>query len=657
MLKVVGTSLSQLRSSSKAKYVLAVVVVIGVLAIIPLSVQLSQESREDRSSASQQEGTGVVSGTIYDDKNYNGVMDSGDPGLQKYTSIGFPIVIEMAEVGPTVPQPKITEAYADESGKYQFKEITFNPENTYVVRVKEDTTGQPQYNPSSSPAIKVKGPRTINFGFGSLTAIQSDVPKDTCVMNMVPPDPDAVYTGNMRVFVRTNPDLSYTSRQGDFYEYETVALAFGDKYGQVRTTYGLMRMQPAFPGYRQMVMATGVQADGLLDDPTAPLGQAPDEFNLKRNGRLDCALILKKGAQVIWEHEGQSVPFDVMEARLGEYYWNGATPTPAQGCSVDINANPANIPVNPPTSSTVAWTSQNVYGNCTLTINGQPAGTAPPKSSMQITSNPNLQNHELMRNFTITCKNADNQSCSDSTTLTMGSGSTNSSPTPFPTISPTPMIVSVATGSAVIALSPESTAVTPNAIFKVRVLVSSNAPINVAQTTISFPTSKVSLVSIDTVESAFGIKAQENVAGGVITIARATQTPVSGTNVLAELSFRPIAGPIPLTLSNGQVVSSANNQNLNLTYRNAIYSITLPTMTPTFTPTPTNTIFVDPLPTSTIVPQVRRRGDLNEDGLVNLNDLSILLNGFGTSNTTADLNGDGKVNIFDLSIILSQMRQ
>jgi hypothetical protein len=46
-------------------------------------------------------------------------------------------------------------------------------------------------------------------------------------------------------------------------------------------------------------------------------------------------------------------------------------------------------------------------------------------------------------------------------------------------------------------------------------------------------------------------------------------------------------------------------------------------------------------------------GDLNNDGVVNITDLSILLSSWNTTNSTADINKDGTVNILDLSILLS----
>jgi hypothetical protein len=50
-------------------------------------------------------------------------------------------------------------------------------------------------------------------------------------------------------------------------------------------------------------------------------------------------------------------------------------------------------------------------------------------------------------------------------------------------------------------------------------------------------------------------------------------------------------------------------------------------------------------------------GDINNDGAVNVFDLSSLLSAWSTNSTPADLNGDGVVSIFDLSILLSHWGQ
>jgi len=50
-------------------------------------------------------------------------------------------------------------------------------------------------------------------------------------------------------------------------------------------------------------------------------------------------------------------------------------------------------------------------------------------------------------------------------------------------------------------------------------------------------------------------------------------------------------------------------------------------------------------------------GDLNNDNTVNIQDLSILLSDYNTSNTAADINGDGTVNVLDMSALLSHYGQ
>jgi hypothetical protein len=46
-------------------------------------------------------------------------------------------------------------------------------------------------------------------------------------------------------------------------------------------------------------------------------------------------------------------------------------------------------------------------------------------------------------------------------------------------------------------------------------------------------------------------------------------------------------------------------------------------------------------------------GDLNGDGKVNIQDLSIVLGEWGNQTTNGDANGDNAVNILDLSVVLS----
>ena len=47
-------------------------------------------------------------------------------------------------------------------------------------------------------------------------------------------------------------------------------------------------------------------------------------------------------------------------------------------------------------------------------------------------------------------------------------------------------------------------------------------------------------------------------------------------------------------------------------------------------------------------------GDINGDGIVNILDLTLVAQGFGTGDLTADVNGDGVVNVFDLVFVANQ---
>jgi hypothetical protein len=67
------------------------------------------------------------------------------------------------------------------------------------------------------------------------------------------------------------------------------------------------------------------------------------------------------------------------------------------------------------------------------------------------------------------------------------------------------------------------------------------------------------------------------------------------------------------------------------------------------------TLVIDPTGVSSPSPTVSpsTTGDINNDGRVNIFDLSILLSNWSTTKTAADVNHDGTVNVFDLSILLS----
>ena len=80
-----------------------------------------------------------------------------------------------------------------------------------------------------------------------------------------------------------------------------------------------------------------------------------------------------------------------------------------------------------------------------------------------------------------------------------------------------------------------------------------------------------------------------------------------------------------------------------------------PTPTPTATTTATPTVAPTPTPVRTPTPTVSPAlvDDINNDGLVNVVDLSLLLAKWGSTTAADDLNHDGTVNVIDLSLLLS----
>jgi parallel beta-helix repeat protein len=124
-----------------------------------------------------------------------------------------------------------------------------------------------------------------------------------------------------------------------------------------------------------------------------------------------------------------------------------------------------------------------------------------------------------------------------------------------------------------------------------------------------------------------------NAAGGDYHVRPASVAYNSGTSLPADVATA--IGVAASPVSRGALVWVGSG------------STTTPTPPPP-TPTPTGTI---PTPTPT-PPAVL--GDLNNDGKVNVFDLSILLGRWGQNDASADINHDGIVNVFDLSVMLSR---
>lgn len=219
-------------------------------------------------------------------------------------------------------------------------------------------------------------------------------------------------------------------------------------------------------------------------------------------------------------------------------------------------------------------------------------------------------------------------------------------PTKTPTNTPTPAV----TAQSALSLSPSSSTITSGQDFSVQVRVNTNGQtINGVDAELSYPVNLIEVLSINDTNSNFEIKAEKTASNGVITLAYGTNTPKSGNLLVATINMRARgSGVANINFSSSSVVTSdvSNGDVLN-SRTNGSYTIVAPTNTPTLTPTPTKA----PTPTPTVAPQ--RRGDMNLDGKVDVQDLSYLLSKWRTSDSTADINKDGRVNISDLSILLS----
>ncbi len=183
-------------------------------------------------------------------------------------------------------------------------------------------------------------------------------------------------------------------------------------------------------------------------------------------------------------------------------------------------------------------------------------------------------------------------------------------------------------------LSPVSLTVNQNTNFSVEVLVNTGGDsVNAVQANLSYDAAKLEFVNISTTNSAFEIEAENTGGAGTISLGRGTLTAKSGDLLIATITFKALlgSGSATLSFSSGtEALRVSDNAVLTGTSAGGNYSFTTP-------------------PTQT------KLGDLNDDGLVNIRDLSILLSRWRLSGVNrADLNGDLEVNIRDLSILLSK---
>lgn len=133
------------------------------------------------------------------------------------------------------------------------------------------------------------------------------------------------------------------------------------------------------------------------------------------------------------------------------------------------------------------------------------------------------------------------------------------------------------------------------------------------------------------------------------------QTRVGDTApTMATLYFTALkAGQTTISLEDASsIYSNADNTNILVSKNNLVLYISTGTVfSPSPIPTPSITPSPTPLPSATPIPGT---GDGNNDGRVNLVDLSVLLSDFNRETgfrLGIDLNGDGKINTFDFALM------
>lgn len=144
--------------------------------------------------------------------------------------------------------------------------------------------------------------------------------------------------------------------------------------------------------------------------------------------------------------------------------------------------------------------------------------------------------------------------------------------------------------------------------------------------------------------------------------------PFSSTssNLILNASVSSTVAPPPPTSTPTQVSTGTPTN----TQAPTATGTTAPTSTGTGTPTPTKTPTPSPTgttaPTSTSAPTATatsttaptalpKAGDVNGDGVINITDIGIIVDVYGTQPPTdlrADLNKDGKVNIIDIGLVI-----
>jgi hypothetical protein len=166
------------------------------------------------------------------------------------------------------------------------------------------------------------------------------------------------------------------------------------------------------------------------------------------------------------------------------------------------------------------------------------------------------------------------------------------------------LLTSIHAATASLKLSPATQTVAPNQQFDVQVQLTTDDTVNAVQANLSFPSNLLDVVPpVSNAGSPFEIQAENDISPGSVKIARGTNTPVSGANILvATVTFKAkAAGTATVKFANGSaVIRSSDNANIYSGGSDGNYTISTPASpTPTPTPSPTPSPGAKPSPSPT----------------------------------------------------------
>lgn len=211
-------------------------------------------------------------------------------------------------------------------------------------------------------------------------------------------------------------------------------------------------------------------------------------------------------------------------------------------------------------------------------------------------------------------------------------------------VSKTTMSQANASGQVVfvIALSPSDRANPPSGVFEVANFnVKAVSTTQNASASLTFTDAEIQLVDLASQVIPF------TTGGSLLTLNPVTATSTSAPTATTTSAPTATSTTVPSATSTATPTATTAP---SATSTIAPTSTSAPTATNTVAPSATATSA--PTATNTTAPKI---GDVNNDGIVNIADVGIIIDVYGTSpagDARADLNKDGRVNIIDIGIVI-----